>query len=375
MKTTIKIRYCSRCLVPSTRPRVTYDEEGVCNACRHAENKKKNIDWNAKRRQVEEICDRHRSKDGSFDCIVPCSGGKDGSYVAWKLKHEFEMHPLCVTFRPQLPTEIGKRNLENFRDSGFDHILITPNREKEMKFSKFGFITQGQPKFSALIGQSTTLTNLPVKFKIPLVMWGEEGESEYGGTDRMSKKTSFTREERIKYYFEGNDPDDVAKKAGLSPKEMVWWRFPADEEVKKVGVLSLFWSHFENWNPYEHYQIAKRHCGFQALPARSIGTYTNFAQLDDDLQDLHAYMMFIKFGFGRATSDTCIDVRRGALDRKQALALVRKYDGEYPEALIPRFLEYFKMTKEEFNGVLDKLANKEVLEKKDGVWRKRELPH
>ncbi|MFH1791315.1 MAG: N-acetyl sugar amidotransferase [Candidatus Omnitrophota bacterium] len=366
------MKYCTRCLAPDTRPRIGYDAEGVCNACRHAERKKATINWKDRWSELEKLCDKYRRKDGYFDVMVPCSGGKDGGIVAWKLKYELGMHPLAVTFRPQVPTEIGKKNLENFISSGFDHMLITAHPEKEMRVSKYGFITQGQPKLSAMIGQTTALAQIAVNMNIPFIVYGEEGESEYGGVDTISQKHHFTKEEIVEVYFEKNAPEEVEKKAGLSSKDMVWWYFPDQKKLDESGLIWAYFSRFEDWNPYEHYLFAKKHCGFQALPERSIGTYTNFAQLDDDMQDLHAYMMFIKFGFGRATSDACIDVRRGALDRKQALALVRRYDGEYPERLIPVFLDYFKMTKEEFDEVLDRLANKEVLRKVDGIWRLKE---
>lgn len=365
------MEYCSSCLAPSTRPRITFNDSGICNACQHAENKKTVMDWGLKKKELTAICDRFRRQDGSFDCIAPCSGGKDGSYVAWKLKHDLGMHPLCVTLTPQLPTEIGKQNLQRFKDSGFDHLQITADPLKEKKIAKYGFVTQGQPKLSAMIGQTTALVNLAIKFNISLLVWGEEGESEYGGVTYMSKKSYFTRQERIRIYFENNDPDEVAKKASLTLKDMVWWAFPNEEKLRKMDITCIFWSHFEDWNPYEHYLFAKKHCGFQALPSRNIGTYTNFAQLDDDMQDLHAYLMFIKFAFGRATSDACIDVRRGALDRKQALALVGRYDGEYPEPLISQYLDYFEMTKKEFDAVLDRLANKEELKKANGIWVKK----
>lgn len=365
------MQYCSRCLAPSTRPRIGFNEKGVCNACQHAEKKNTNVDWGARKKELRDICNKFKRSDGAFDCIAPCSGGKDGSYVAWQLKHELGMHPLCVTLTPQLPTEIGRQNLQIFKGSGFDHLQITADPLKEQKIAKYGFVTQGQPKLSAMIGQTTALVNLAMKFNISLIVWGEEGESEYGGVSYMSKKSYFTREERIRIYFENNDPDDVAKKADLSLKDMVWWNFPDNDKLDKAEITCIFWSHFEDWNPYEHYLFSKKHCGFSALPSRSIGTYTNFAQLDDDMQDLHAYLMFIKFAFGRATSDACIDVRRGALDRKQALALVRRYDGEYPESLISKYLDYFKMMKQEFDAVLDRLANKEELEKVSGIWKKK----
>lgn len=369
------MKYCTRCLAPHTRPRLGYDDEGVCNACRHAEKKKKTVNWKDRWHEIEKLCDKYRRDDGHFDIMIPCSGGKDGGIIAWKLKHELGMHPLCVTLKPQLPTEIGKKNLENLVNSGFDHLLITAEPKKEQKVSKYGFVTQGQPKLSAMLGQTTALAQISVNLNIPFLMYGEEGESEYGGVDYIATKNHFTQQEIVEIYFENNAPEDVQKKAGLSPKEMVWCHFPEKERLEKSGLIWAYWSRFEDWNPYEHYLFAKKHCKFQALPERSIGTYTNYAQLDDDMQDLHAYMMFIKFGFGRATSDACIDVRRGALDRKQALALVRRYDGEYPEALIRKYLEYFEITKEEFDEVLDRLANKEVLHKVKGIWRLKEEPH
>ena len=361
-------------MAPSTRPRITFNENGICNACMHAENKVRNINWNERRGKLNDICDTYRAKDGSFDCIVPCSGGKDSDTVAWKVKHDLGMHPLCVTLRPQLPTEIGKKNLGNFMKSGFDHMLITADPQKERKISKIGFMEWGQPKLPALIGQTTALLNLAIKMDVHLLFCGEEGESEYGGVSHLVHKRHFIKEDMIKIYFGGVDPEKLSKKPELTTKEMVWWKFPDEETMNKADIYQLYWSYFEFWDPYEHYLFAKEKCGFQALPTRSIGTYTDFAQLDDDLQDLHAYIMFLKFGFGRATSDACIDVRRGAMNRKQALALIRRYDGEYPEPFIGRFLDYFDMTKEEFDKVLDRHAHKEVLYKTDGIWKLKEIP-
>ncbi|NQU95473.1 MAG: N-acetyl sugar amidotransferase [Candidatus Omnitrophica bacterium] len=360
--------------MPSTRPWINHNEHGACNACENAEAKKRNIDWKARWKELEKICDKYRSKGDTFDCIVPCSGGKDGSIVAWKLKHEMGMHPLCITLAPQLPTKIGIENLHNFINSGFDHLLITPNPQNEKKIALFGMTEQGRPRLSTVLGQTTALVNAAVKFKIPLIVYGEEGHSEYGGVTHMGTKSHFTKEERIQLYFSGNDPDKIAEKIGIKRKDLPWMRFPTLQELQSVGILWLHWSYFEKWNQYEHYLLAKRHCEFKTLPQRSIGTYTNFAQLDDDMQDLHVYFMFLKFGFGRTTSDACIDVRRGALDRKQALALVRRYDGEYPESLIPHFLDYFSMTKEQFDSIIDKWANREVLTKVNGIWKLKELP-
>ncbi|MBL4888744.1 MAG: N-acetyl sugar amidotransferase [Candidatus Lindowbacteria bacterium] len=354
--------------MPSARPRITFDDQGVCNACGHAKKKQETTDWDSKQKELEVFCDQYRRDDGEFDCVVPCGGGKDGSTVSYRLQNELGMHPLCVTLNPQLPTEIGERNLRKFVLSGYSHLSITVNPKHEQIISKYGFTEQGRPRLPALLGQTTAVVNIAVKFGIPLIVYGEDGEAEYGGDSRMSKTADFSKEDRIELMFSKNDPTKVVRAAGLDPKDLPWLSFPSDEDLERVGITWIHFSFFEDWDPYKHYLIAKKHCGFQALPTRSPGTYSNFAQLDDHLQPLHTYLMYLKFGFGRASSDACIDVRRGALDRKQALALVRKYDSEYPEELLPIYLDYFNMTQEEFDDVLDQHVNKELFEKRDGRW-------
>jgi N-acetyl sugar amidotransferase len=363
-----EIFICKKCLTLSTRPRAQYDEEGVCNACRWSEHKKTEIDWKERWEQVEQLCNEHRNEDGTkWDVLVPCSGGKDGSYVAWMLKNKLDMHPLCITMKPQLQTEIGRKNLENFVESGFDHILLTPNPRIYQRLAKRGLIEQGRPKLPFVIGISLLIIKFAMKFNIPFIMYGEEGEEEYGGATSQIGRYRITRDYLINYYYSGHPPSEYLDE--FTQDELKWWEMPSEEEFDKAKLFLTHWSHYEDWDPYKHYLTAKNHCGFQELPTRSIGTYTNFAQLDDDLQDLHAYLMFIKFGFGRCWSDACIDIRRGAMDRKQAIALVKAYDGEFPEQLLPKFLDYFEMTEEEFFNTIDSFRSPDIWEKVDGEWK------
>lgn len=327
------MRWCRKCVTPDTRPRVEFDAEGVCNACRWHERKQKEIDWEQRKYELKKICMRFWKQDG-FDVIVPCSGGKDGSYVAWKLKHEFGMHPLCVTFAPQMPTPIGRRNLHNFIQSGFDHILLTPDPNTYREFSKRSFIDRGMCKQPFITGISTALFNIAIKFGIPFLMYGEQGEVEYGGVSETGLLQEMTRDFLIKYYYEREDPS----------KWGYWWRLPEFEEK----LHATWWSLFEDWEPEEHAKLAKEKCGFEMLVGGSIGTFTNYAQLDDMLQDLHAYMMFIALGFGRCTSDASIEIRRGRMTREQGVEVVRKLDGTFPLEYLPAYLSYFDMTEEEF---------------------------
>ena len=366
--------WCKRCVMPSTRPRITFNQEGVCNACVHAENKKKGIDWARRKIELGALCDKYRRKDGYFDVLVPGSGGKDSVYVAWKLKHELGMHPLCVTMSPLLPTEIGKQNLTQFVRAGFDHLQVTPNIEAMRKLSRLGFIQQGRPSMPATVGFQTISIHAASKHQIPLIMYGEEGETEYGGVSTLSEKAQKDRKTLVEIYFSGHDPNEYVGQADMSEKDIYWWTLPSQADLDRAGISFSFWSYFELWDPYEHYLYAKEKCSLLALPTRSIGTYTNFAQLDDKMQDLHVYLMYLKFGFGRAASDSGIDIRRGALDRKQALALVNRYDGEYPEELLPSYLDHFGMTQADFDNVLDSHVNRQLFKKVDGRWQPTFVP-
>jgi N-acetyl sugar amidotransferase len=341
----------------STRPRIQFDANGRCNACQWQDKKASVIDWASRWKEIELICEDHRLTDDHFDVLVPCSGGKDGSYVVWRLKHDLGMHPLCVTFRPQMRTWIGLRNLENFKDSGFDHIEITPNVETYRKMSRFYFETQGRPKWPFVMGISTALIKLASQLDIHLMVFGEQGEVEYSGAQETESLQRFTREFLKNIYYEGNDPSEWG----------TWWQMPTDEQLNDIYVT--WWSLFEDWDPEHHARHAKDHVGFEMLVGGSIGTFTNYAQLDDHFQDLHAFMVFCKYGFGRCTSDASIEIRRGRMTRDQGMEAVRKLDGTFPLELLDAYCDYFSMTKDEFWKTVDKFVNWDILERGKEKWR------
>jgi len=363
-----KISICKKCLTLSTRPRVVFDDRGVCNACNWLERKKTSVNWGERWKELSVLCDRFRCTDGTrWDCLVPCSGGKDGSYVAVRLRDDFDMHPLCVTLKPQMQTRIGKENLDNFIKSGFDHILISPNPLVYDSLARKGFIEQGRPKLPFVIGISLFTMKVAAKFNIPFIMYGEEGEEEYGGSVSQIGKFKIDRDFLVNYYFSGHDPVEYLDE--FSKDDLKWWTLPSDKELDKAGLFPTHWSHFENWNPEAHYRVAKEQCGLCSVPGVSIGTFTNYAQLDDKLQDLHAFMMYVKFGFGRAWSDACIEVRAGRLSRDEGIELIKKYDGIFPWKYLSEYLDYFKMSEDEFWGVVDSFRSPDIWEKVDGEWR------
>jgi len=366
-----KIFWCKTCLNMSTRPRIEFDEHGRCNACIWSE-EKKTIDWRKRERELIDLLDKFRSKSGGFDCVVPCSGGKDGSHVAYNLKHKYGMNPLTVTIRPALSMEIGDKNLYNFINSGYNHIHVTPNPKVMQVLNKYGFIEKGFPYYGWLIAIHTAVIRTAYNFNVPLLFYGEDGEVEYGGSIENKNRALYDIEYMKRVYLEGGY-EKVLEKAVLdgiiSDNDLYFFRFPTDEEIKKYSLTFTHWSYYENWDPYKNYLTAKNHCGLIEREDANSGTFTNFAQNDQALYALHAYLMYLKFGFGRATQDAGIEIRRGAMSRDQAINLVKIYDNMYPTEFIDIYLDYYEMTKEEFDAVIDKWVNTDLFYKEDGIWQ------
>jgi len=367
---TKKITWCKNCLNMSTRPRISFDERGWCNACQWME-EKQSIDWSIRQNQLNELIFKYKSKARNFDCLVPVSGGKDGSYVAYMLKHKYGMNPLAVTVRPALSLPIGDQNLFNFIQSGYNHIHITVNPNVLDRLNKYGFIEKGFPYYGWLIAISTACIKTAVNFKVPLIFYGEDGEVEYGGTTESKDKPLFDIDYIKAKYLEGGYQlvlDRLIADGDFSEADLAFLKFPTEEEYKEIGLSFTHWSYFEAWDSYRNYVVAKENCGLIEKEEGSVDTFTNFSQNDQALYTLHAYLMYLKFGFGRATQDAGIEIRRGSMTRDQALNLVKMYDNAYPCDLIDTFLEYYKMNKEDFDAVLDRYANKDLFEKIDGIW-------
>ena len=345
--------YCQNCWMPSTRPRITFSQRGWCNACEWND-QKKTLNWSERWTKLEEICDKFRRTDSSPDVIVGYSGGKDSIYVAHQLRDRLGMHPLLVTVLPHLETEIGKWNRENMCP-GFERVEITLKEEKYRDLAKFHFEDTGRPKHPWATAISAVIIDQAVRLGIPFIMYGEEGEMEYGGSSREKDRWMLPcdKEYLMKYYWQ----------------DKLDWDIPSDEEFSKIFFTQF--SRYENWSPSLHgnFAIGK---GMRTIPVRSIGTFTCYSQLSDKLQDIHAYLMGIKFGFGRATSDACIAIRDGWAERDEALEWIENYDLECPNVYIPEYLDYFKMTKDQFNFTLLKHANMEIMENYGHVFHLQE---
>ena len=370
MKAITKVFWCKTCLNMSTRPRIEFDSDGRCNACVWSD-EKKTLNWESRQDELKELLNKYRSSNDGFDCVVPCSGGKDGSHVAYNLKYIYGMNPLAVTIRPALTMKLGDDNLYNFIHSGYNHLHVTPNPKVMQVLNKYGFIEKGFPYFGWLIAIHTAVIRTAYNFNIPLLFYGEDGEVEYGGSIENKNRAMYGIEYMKRVYLEGGYEKVLEKAVAdgiISNNDLYFFKFPTYEEIKKYSLTFTHWSYYENWDPYQNYLTAKYHCGLQEQEDTNPGTFTNFAQNDQALYSLHAYLMYLKFGFGRATQDAGIEIRRGAMSREQAINLVKLYDNQYPEQFVKTYLDYFQMTQKEFDDVLEKWVNKKLFKKINNRW-------
>ncbi len=348
--------WCKNCLNVSTRPRITFNKKGFCNACVWSQDKK-NINWISRQEELKKILENEKKRNQIYDCIVPVSGGKDGSYVSYKLKNDYNIRPLTITVRPPLESEIGSKNLKSFINSGYDHIHFSPNQKTMKYLNKFGFIEKGFPYYGWLIAIHTVILRFAVNFNISLIFYGEDGEVEYGGSDLTKNNPFYDVDYERKIYLE-DGYEKVLSKINANDNDLYFFKFPKEKETKNIKITH--WSYFEPWDSYRNYLIAKEKCGLKEKEDSNLGTFTNFAQNDQALYDLHTYLMYLKFGFGRATQDAGIEIRRGAMTRDQAVNLVKLYDGYLPEENIEIYLKYFEISKNEFDSILEKWVNKDL---------------
>jgi N-acetyl sugar amidotransferase len=361
------VRFCTRCTISNQRPRIGFDAEGVCSACRYADFKR-TVDWEKRSRELEALCDRHRRRDGAFDVIVPASGGKDSSYVAHQLREVYGMHPLTVTSSPLLPTDIGRQNLEKFILSGFANLRFSPNGAVQRTLAKLCFMHMADPFQPFIYGVYNFPLTVSVQHGIPLIMYGENGEVEYGGDMKNAYTPMRDVADQKKHYFSGKSPD-FWREYGLSVADLVQYAPPSKESIERAETEIHFLGYYKFWDPQENFYYASKHTGFTANPERTEGTYSKYASLDDRIDGFHYWLGFIKFGIGRATSDSAHEIRDGKITREEGVALVRRYDGEFPKKYFQEFLEYCDIDEKEFREVVDSWRSPHIWERVGEEWK------
>lgn len=356
------LKNCTKCVMPNTKPDLFFDKEGVCDACRSAEAKNKKINWTARRKEFDKIIERYRSKNGSnYDCVIPVSGGKDSHFQAYTAKVMLGLNPLLVCFEQTKITELGRKNLENIRQFG-DLVYFKKNPEVYKKMVIESFKRVGDNEWPNHVGIFTIPVRMAVNFNIPLLIWGENPQNEYGGPAGVREKNYLNRRWLEEFGgLLGNRVNDMIGVDGITKEDLLPYTYPDDKDLKQVGVTGVFLGYYFKWDAREHTKLMIKEYGFNVKEDGPVeGTYTNYENLDESTVGLHDYLKFTKYGFGRATDHACTDIRNGRITREEGLEFVKKYDGKYPHYAIKNFMEYTGMTKKEIDKIVDQFTNKKI---------------
>jgi len=325
------MKYCKKCLYPDTKPQLIFDENGICSACNNSD-LKDNINWIEKENELKKILEKYRSKDATkYDCIIPVSGGKDSTYQTLTIKKKFKLNPLVVNFHPIDQTELGRENLENLKKIGVDCIEFSPNPEVYLRLARFGLKELGDFQWPEHLGIFTIPVKIAVLFDIPLIIWGENPQLEYGQPTDIEKDTILDREWNEKnggYFLDKIKPQDMIK-YGFELSDLKPYIYPADEDIKRVGVTGIFLGTYLKWDIFKQLEIVKE-IGFKENLEKKEGTYDGWENLDVYFTVFHDYFKYLKFGFGRATDHASIEIRYGRISREEGLELVKKNEGKIP---------------------------------------------
>jgi N-acetyl sugar amidotransferase len=349
--------------MPDTKPDLSFNDAGICNACQNFEDRV-NIDWEARKAQFLNLIDKYRSKDGSnWDCIVPVSGGKDSTYQLIRMK-QMGLNPLCVTATTCDLSDIGRCNIENIKSLGVDYIEFSPNKKIRSKLNAFGLREVGDISWPEHVGIFTIPVRAAVEHNVPLIIWGENPQNEYGGPAASIKDNVLTRRWLEEFGgLLGLRVSDMIGIEGIQKRDLIPYTYPSDDDLRRVGVTGIFLGYYVPWDGYSNALISQAH-GFRTYHQAVEGSIVNYENLDNYQTGIHDYFKFLKFGFGRATDIACVHLRRGRLTRQDAVDIVKRHDGKFPWTYLGKsitdILKPLDITLDEFISICDRFTNKRI---------------
>lgn len=386
-----EVIFCKKCVMSNQRPAssiefkhtqkhkhktLQFDKDSICDACKYAEMKEQ-VDWEKREEELLKLLDKYRRNDGHYDCVVPGSGGKDSIYAAHILKYKYDMHPLTITWPPLLYTEYGYKNFCNWVEiGGFDNVTFKPNGRAMKLLTKLSTENLLHPFQTFILGQKNLAPKIAVKYKIPLIFYGEN-EAEYGNpiadnSTSLRDKSYYTMSHLNEVYLGGVSVPELIEKYNIQLVDLMTF-LPADyNEIEESKVVVHYLGYYVKWTPQEAYYYAVEHANFQARPFRTEGTYSKYNSIDDKIDDLHYYTTFIKFGLGRATYDASQEIRNKHITREEGVALVRRFDGEFPNRYFQEVIDYIGMSPEYFHELCDKFRSPHLWKKENGEWKLRQ---
>ncbi len=355
------MKFCKKCVMPITKPDLHFDENGVCDACNSQKDKNHNIDWEKREKEFLDLVKKYK-KHPDYDCVIGVSGGKDSTFQVLKVL-ELGLNPLCVVFEPTIPTKIGRKNLENLNNLGVDLIHIKRNPIVYKKLAKEAFIRTGDNEWQNHIGIFTTVPKIAVNFNIPLIIWGESPQIEYGGPASSKNRNILDRQWLEEFGgLLGNRISDMIGVDGLTKRDLSLYTYSTDEDIYRVGVTGLFLGYYFKWDLREVLKKSKAN-GFTTQDRPVETTYENFENLDCYSNHVHDYLKYVKYGFGRATDNACLDIRLGYITREEGVRLVNRYDGVLPKKAIKEYLKYTGFTQNEFDKIVNSYTNKRIFKR------------
>ncbi|MCC2633857.1 MAG: N-acetyl sugar amidotransferase [Ramlibacter sp.] len=403
-----EVKFCTCCVISNQRPNsaveyshtkdskkktIAFDADGMCDACKFALRKKQGIDWEERERSLRELCDRHRSRNGEYDCIVPGSGGKDSFYASHMLRTKYGMHPMTVTWAPHIYTDWGWKNFQAWIHAGHDNLLMTPNGRIHRLLTRLAVDNLFHPFQAFMFGQKALAPKMALLHKIPLVFYGEN-EAEYGnpiGDTESAKRdwSYFTAEDQSRVSLGGVTVPDLKKHFGVEQQDLLPYLPANPNEIEEQKVEVHYLGYYLKWHPQSCYYYAVEHGGFQASPERTPGTYSKYNSIDDRIDDFHYYTTGVKFGIGRASYDAAQEIRSGDITREEGVALVKRFDHEFPERFAEEIFRYLSipasefpeasrmfeqpvMTRDYFMKLADTFRSPHLWQWQDGQWSLRD---
>lgn len=352
--------------MPDTKPDLFLDNEGICNACRSYENRAE-VDWTKRYDELQEILSKYKNKDGTnWDCIVPVSGGKDSTYQVVKML-QLGLNPLCVTSTTCDLSDIGRKNIENIKNLGVDYVEMSPNPNIRAKLNSIGLKQVGDISWPEHVGIFTIPVRAAVQYKVPLIVWGENSQNEYGGPAAAADDSILNRRWLEEFGgLLGMRVADLIGMEGIEKKDLICYTYPTDEELEKVGVTGLFLGHYIPWDGLSNALIAQAN-GFSNYSKVVEGSMVSYENLDNHQTGIHDYFKFLKFGFGRTTDLVCMQIRRGRITRQDGLDTVMRLDGKFPWEYLGKSLDEIlkplNITVDEFIRLCDKFTNKKIFKR------------
>ena len=382
MVSVTQMEYCSHCVMPAFAAIENgLGESDVCNACKNASSLKQ-IDWNKRRELLVDLVAPYRT-DSNYEVVIGVSGGKDSYFQTHFAIQELGLKPLLVTYHGNNYMPEAQENLDRMRKVfDVDHIVVRPSEKSLIKMNRIGFRLQGDMNWHAHCGIFTVPIQIAVRYKVPLILWGEHGFSDLSGMFTLHDFNEFTFRDRVENSLRGFDwdsftDDGLAKLGrselaeGLKPQDLKWGQYPSDAEITSNKVRGIYLSNFTKWSGNQNADLMTKLYGWQGAREQFQRTYRMTSNIDDMHENgIHDYLKFVKIGYGRGTDHASKDIREGKIDREEGIELVMKYDSVRPTKDLDRWLKYVGMTEREFDLTADKFRNPKVWWVENGYWHK-----